>query len=306
MGKTQAIILFGIIFLIFQTQAAAFEQHVIVLIPDTGTVLPKTNSEHEKDTDEQITWYRMFTNIPADYAGLFYSTFKVQRIPVLLTVGAATGLLMLADEPGWKYDHTLIKKYQSFGRLSDYSIKMGDGKYQFLTAGLFAVPGLIFHNETAIRTGSNIAEAIISTGLMVQLLKRITGRESPSAATVNGGDWDPFPSVKQYQQNQPAYYSFPSGHLSTATAILTVIANNYPDEKWIKPAGYPLLGLLGVSLVSKGMHWYSDLPLAYFLGYSFGNIIAPERKAQDQRKSSLLVAPSINYDGAQLGVIYNF
>jgi hypothetical protein len=205
-------------------------------------------------------------------------------------------------------NNSLVKKYQSVSKLTDLSVKMGDGKYQFLSAALFAVPGLVFRDETAIRTGSNIVEAVISSGLFVQLLKRASGRQSPSASTENGGDWDPFPSIKQYQKNQPAFYSFPSGHLTTTTAIFTVIANNYPDEKWIKPVSYPLLGLLGFSLVGKGMHWYSDLPLAYFLGYSFGNIIAPERNDQnlENKKSSLQIVPSADLYGAQIGLVYSF
>jgi hypothetical protein len=250
----------------------------------------------------------MFADIPSDYTNFFYNSFQVREIPTLVTFGAVTGGLILVDQPGWKFNNSLVKKYQFIGKLTDLSVKMGDGKYQFLSAALFAVPGLVFRDETAIRTGSNIVEAVISSGLFVQLLKRATGRQSPSASTENGGDWDPFPSIKQYQKNQPAFYSFPSGHLTTTTAIFTVIANNYPDEKWIKPVSYPLLGLLGFSLVGKGMHWYSDLPFAYFLGYSFGNIIATERNTQNQEneKTSLRVVPSANLYGAQIGLVYNF
>ena len=57
-------------------------------------------------------------------------------------------------------------------------------------------------------------------------------------------------------------------------ATLTVLAENYPQERWIKPVGYTLVGALGVGLVAKGMHWYSDLPMGVAIGYLFGRIAA--------------------------------
>ncbi len=118
------------------------------------------------------------------------------------------------------------------------------------------------------------------------------------------------PSIKEYQKNQPKYYSFPSGHLSTATAVVTVIANNYPDIKWIKPLGYSLLGILGFSLVNEGMHWYSDFPLAFLLGYSLGNIIAPVHnsvdKSPEQSKTHLTLSPSYNDNKIFLNAVFSF
>ena len=80
---------------------------------------------------------------------------------------------MMADESGWKNTNLLYNKFSPFHKISDITVNMGDGRYQFLTAALFAIPGIVFHDETAFRTGSNIAEAIISTGLLVQVLKEL-------------------------------------------------------------------------------------------------------------------------------------
>ncbi len=291
-----------------QFQTVLLSQQINTTYPDTVKKVLQYNSADLNYKSGSTKWYGMFTNIPTDYLSFIRQSFTVKKIPTLLTIGALTGSLMLVDQQGWKTENSMIKKSLIDHKIANFAVNMGDGRYQFLTAAAFAIPGLIFHDQRAIKTGSNIVEAILSTGLFVQALKRITGRQSPAASTENGGDWDPFPSIRQYQKNQPAFYSFPSGHLSTATAVLTVIANNYPEEKWIKPIGYPLLGLLSLSLVSKGMHWYSDLPLAFFLGYSFGNIIAPEKDSasQDNRKSSLKIFPSITFNGVQLGINYRF
>jgi membrane-associated phospholipid phosphatase len=259
-----------------------------------------------QDRSKKITWYSMFTDIPYDYYNFYKECKSEKEIPSLVTLAILTGSFMTVDQNGWNFQHKLITKYSVDQKISNFSVGFGNGEYQLLAGALFASTGLIFKDETAIRTGSNVVEAVVSTGLLVQLFKRITGRESPSAATQKGGDWDFVPSIKEYQKNQPAYYSFPSGHLATATAVLIVIANNYPNEKWIKPVGYPLLGALGFSLVSKGMHWYSDLPLAYYLGYSLGNIIAPERKDNEENNNKLAytIFPTISLKDVQIHLLF--
>jgi membrane-associated phospholipid phosphatase len=306
MGKYPILKLLYIVSIFIQMMSISFGQQYAKSIPDSSSIIVKLRPDSAENIERQVTWHQMFTNIPSDYIGLFHNSSGSKYILSLLSVGALTGTLLFFDNGGWNFNHSLMKKSPFVHKISDLSIKMGDGRNQFISAALFAIPGIILNDKTAIRTGSNIVESIISTGIFVQILKRITGRESPAASTEHGGDWDPFPSIKQYQKNQPSFYSFPSGHLATATAVITVIANNYPDQKWIRPVGYPLLGLLGFSLVSEGMHWYSDLPLAVLLGYTFGNIIAPERiiPSQDNEKSALSIVPSITLNGIQLGILY--
>lgn len=216
---------------------------------------------------------------------------------------------MSIDQSAWKFQHSLFTASAFDRKTSDLAIQMGNSKYQLCIAALFALNGSIFGDMRSLKTASNIVETTLSTGLFVQVLKRISGRESPAVSTQPSGDWEVLPSPRQYQKNQPRYYSFPSGHFSTATAIITVIENNYPDAKWFKPVGYSLLGVLGFSLVNEGMHWYSDLPLAYFIGYTFGNIIAP-RDGQSSEESilskHLLVTPSFNIKSIELNAIYSF
>ena len=271
-------------------------------------VLPEESINQKNE--EQITWHQMFTHLPSDYISFFRNSFNLKEIPSFLTVGTLTGTFMLIDQQGWKYNNLLFNKSSTVHNISNIMVNFGDGRYQLAAAALFAVSGIALHDKVALKTASNITEAVISTGLLVQILKRMTGRQSPSASTENGGDWDPFPSIKQYQKNQPAFYSFPSGHLSTATAVVTVIANNYPDLKWIKPIGYSILGMLSFSLVNESMHWYSDFPLALLLGYTFGNIIAPVRNTKNQSinssNSHFTISPSYINKKISLSAIYNF
>lgn len=259
----------------------------------------------------EVTWYQMFSDIPKDEYNFAAENISQDKIPTYFSIALLTGALISFDHNSWENTRNITGRSPFLKKFSDYTVMLGNGGIHFIFSGMFAVYGLFGHDETAIKTASNITEAVLATGLFVQLLKRLTGRESPAAATSKTGVWDLFPSITEYQGDQAKFYSFPSGHLATATATLTVIANNYPDEKWIKPVGYSILGLLGLSLVSKGMHWYSDLPLAFLIGNSMGNIISPVpdkngRLTSKNVKGHLALFPSIGKNTAGLNMVYSF
>lgn len=269
------------------------------------------NELNDYSRDGNVSWYQMFTNVPMDYYHFFENNFSKDEVPDYINLAILTGSLMTFDQTSWKFQSSLYKRSSFDQNTSNLAIQLGNSTIQLIISASFASEGIIFHNERSLKTASNIIESVLTTGLFVQMLKRITGRESPAVASESGGEWVPMPSFKHYQKNQPKYYSFPSGHLSTATAIMTVIANNYPDAKWLKPVSYSLLGVLGFSLVSKGMHWYSDLPLAYFIGYSFGNIISPAqniyaRDIESTPGKHFLITPFVNINGVALNATYSF
>ncbi len=310
MSKSSFVLLFLLLFQLTNYSSAFCQDNYLTNNDSLYLSSPKGNVSG-LSFNKKVTWYQMITNIPSDYSKFFTQAANVKMIPSYLGIAALTGSLMTIDQKTWSFQRRLYLRSPLDHKTSSFVVNFGNGTYQFLGAALFAGTGLIFNNERALRTGSNIAEAVLTTGIFVQVLKRIAGRESPIASSETGGDWKLVPSIKQYQKNQPKYYSFPSGHLSTATAILTVIANNYPDEKWIRPVSYPLLAVLGFSLVNKGMHWYSDLPLAYFLGYTFGNIAAPIRSStpsisDSEDKPKLTIFPSVGLNDLNFNILYNF
>ena len=258
----------------------------------------------------QLTWYQMITEVPKDEYSFFRNTFSASDIPTVGGIAVLTGTLMRFDKSGWVYDKNLYHSSSLFRNTSDVSVYIGNGQFHFILSALFATYGIIDQNQTALKTASNIVEAELSAGLLVQILKRVTGRESPGGSDKSLGDWKFFPSIKEYQKDQPKYYSFPSGHLAATTAVLTVIANDYPQFTWFRPVSYCALGILGISLVSHGMHWYSDLPLGFFIGYSIGNIVAPEIKLSksknDSNSSKILLAPALGNNNIGINLAYIF
>jgi hypothetical protein len=92
-------------------------------------------------------------------------------------------------------------------------------------------------------------------------------------------------------------------------AAVTVVSENYPEVLWIRPVGYALVGLVGISLVNRGYHWYSDLPLGITIGYAFGMIAShPERDdvSAASNSPSLVITPAIHSSGGGIQVSLAF
>ena len=170
---------------------------------------------------------------------------------------------------------------------------LGDGWTHMSVATSFWVYGLVKEDNRAAQTASQLGTAILSSGLMIQTLKRLTGRQSPYVATKERGEWHLFPSYGRYQNFVPNYDAFPTGHLATAMATVTVIAENYPEKKFVRPLGYGLMGLLSYAMLNNGVHWASDYPLGIALGYSMAKIAV--------RNGRTLVAPKAGLPGPGTG-----
>ncbi|ADY51073.1 phosphoesterase PA-phosphatase related protein [Pseudopedobacter saltans DSM 12145] len=164
---------------------------------------------------------------------------------------------------------------------------LGNGTTVILIGGGLATYGLINDDYRSLSTSLQLMESLVVTGLFVQPLKRITGRESPFVTEAEGREyshWTFAPSFKQYGRNTSRYDAMPSGHLTTAMSALVVIAENYPEKNWIKPVGYGLLGLLSFEMMQSKVHWASDYPIALLLGYITGKNIANQRIIREENR----------------------
>lgn len=256
-------------------------------------------------------WYDMITRIPGDWLEYSEETFQVKNIPWIVGMAGVTTGLVVVDRQWWWTEKKWYDESPTFHRFSDWMVFTGDGRFQFGIVGAFAAYGLAFNDVRSLRTASETTEAILACGGVVQLLKHMTGRESPYVSTERTGAWRFFPNQIQYSKHVPHYDAFPSGHLATAMTTLMVIADNYPEITWLKPVGYVALGAISSSLVGYGIHWWSDFPLALALGYSFGEIASHPVGVSFAKKSSgveasLSLGPVAYRDGAGLGLALSF
>jgi membrane-associated phospholipid phosphatase len=256
-------------------------------------------------------WHEAITNLPGDWVSAGELAVAPASLPALAGVAALTGALLFTDRETNRFSIHLTGSSPFVRGASDAVVHAGDGAIHLGVAAAFGAYGFLADDSRALRTASQTVEALLATGITVQVLKRVSGRESPATASTDRGRWRPFPNLKLYQKNQPKYYAFPSGHMATTVATLTVIAENYPEQRWIRPVGYTLLAGLGVSLVNVGYHWYSDLPLGAAVGYAFGMLAsrkgdASPDAARPESAVSIMVLPSLQQDGAGVTLALRF
>lgn len=259
----------------------------------------------------QLKWYDMFVRIPGDWARYSEETIRADNIPAILGMAALTAGLIATDYETWQVEKRWYENSPPFRTVSDMFVFTGDGKFQFGIVGLFAAYGFALDDTRALRTASQTTEAILACGAVVQLLKHITGRESPYVSTERTGAWRFFPNQLDYIRHVPNYDAFPSGHIATAMTTLIVISENYPELKWLRPAGFVALGIISSSLVATGIHWWSDIPLGLALGYSFGELASSSAglkiaKSRSGSEFGLSMSPVILTGGAGIGITLSF
>lgn len=272
-------------------------------IPDSVSTLRTTDPEN-------VQWYTMIANIPRDWERWYDFSFRKERVNDWLLVGGLTLATYLTDDitytPASKFYHSST----SAKNISDFCANMGEGTTQFALAGSLGAYGLVFNDQKALRTGSEIVQAVLTSGAVVQLLKHITGRESPFVRTTPFGVWKILPNQIDYHRRVPQFDAFPSGHICTSIATVIVVAENYPDVTWIRPVGYTFTTLVGLGMLSNGIHWASDYPLGLFIGYYFGMLAAhpegvPVMDSGDS-KLNVYVMPNITPIGTGLSLTMRF
>lgn len=231
-------------------------------------------------------------NIPDDLYQIAKSPFEKRNFKGLLITAAATAALI-------PFDQKLLNGVRSVSQTihlnpqTDYKVllkagttklfmvprntnsllyQLGQGGTSMILAGGMWIFGKFSNDYRALQTASDMAEAFATMGVTTQVLKRITGRQSPFMIDEPGGDWYPFPSFRHFQMNTSNFDAFPSGHLATLMSTITILSLNYPEKKWIKPVGYSIMGMAAWAMMNTEVHWAGDYPLAIALGYLSGRI----------------------------------
>jgi hypothetical protein len=266
--------------------------------------------------------WRTLGSVPSDWGLFVKASFKKENLPWLAAIGASTLILIKYDQKIYDNTKRLGKKlnissedktktylkiggipiFRGPGDLGSAMYFIGDGWIPLGLFGYFETTGLLKDDWRASQTGHQLAEGLLAAGFTTQVIKRVTGRETPRAATAPGGVWRMFPSFKNFQSHRTRYDAVPSGHMATGMMTITVIAANYPDNRYVKPVGYSMLGLLGFQMINNGVHWASDYPLGLAVGYGIGRAIAAAGRtaARNTRpaETSLSYAPYLSPEGA--------
>lgn len=273
-------------------------------------------------TYSKPAFWRTIGSAPSDMGRFAAESLKKENLPWLAAIGASTLLLIEYDQKLYKSagrtgkalnissedrTKTYIKLggvplLRGPGDLGSALYFIGDGWVNIGLFGYFKARGWSKDDWRASQTGNQLAEGLIATGLVTEVLKNITGRETPSSATAYGGVWRMFPGPKEYIAHRTRYDAFPSGHLATGVMTVTIIAENYPENSYVKPIGYTLLAGLCFQMMNNGVHWASDYPLGIAIGYGLGKTISARGRGAAKRSGhyppTVSFAPYLSPEGA--------
>lgn len=242
--------------------------------------------------------FGFITNVPNNLWQIAKAPFKKQNLGSLAIVVGATALFLWKDhelmehigETSQKISLDPTTRYKPVLRIKDVVLlkapdninsalyQLGDGGTSLLLAGGLFIYGKSSNDYRAIQAASDVTETVITMALATKTIKWMAGRQEPLRAKNQKASWNPFPSMKDFLNDKSNYDAFCSGHVATLTATVTVLSENFPEKKWIKPVGYSLVGLMAFALSNTQVHWVGDYPLAFALGYLSGKVTAARHK----------------------------
>ncbi len=189
-------------------------------------------------------------------------------------ISAGTILLMQADQP---IRENVLKDrsyYKSFpieaGRI------WGEGYPTAILAGAFGLHGIIANDASTKKIGFEIVQSAIYAGAITTLLKVVVGKARPFT---NKGD----ATYKPFSILDDDFHSLPSGHVTLAFSLSTVLARNTKSDL-LKIIAYIPAVLTAVSRVYQDNHWSSDVFLSAAIGYFVGDWVV---NLHEEKKSSI-------------------
>jgi len=203
--------------------------------------------------------------------------FKAKQWPITGTVVGITAGLVIIDNDIDDWATVQKDKHNWVNLASPVVTEFGSNAGIFSMTG-FGLLSAAFKNEKGVQTSLLASQAIITSGVWVQLIKHIACRERPFSAYINsrqeGGHWyKPFTQYDQdYIPKKPgsSFDSFPSGHTATAFSIATVFAMQYKDKPAVPIISYSAATLVGISRLTEHKHWASDVFAGALVGYLCG------------------------------------
>lgn len=192
-------------------------------------------------------------------------------------ISAGTILTMQADQP----IRDAVLRDQSFNGTVPEQIGRvwGRGYATIFFAGAFGLHGLIADDQSTKKIGFEIVQATLYSGAITQFLKITVGRARPYT-NEGSGNYHPF------SFGNDDYRSFPSGDVTLAFSLSTVLSKNSKSD-FLKIISYFPAVLTMASRINRDMHWLSDTFLAAAIGYYVGDWVT---NLHDEKESPVKIS----------------
>jgi len=309
--------------------ALVFSQQKDTLIKkldSTSKVQSDTSKNGHNDVKQEnynevtkMTAHTYFVLLESDIKQQVSAPFHIKQkdYPKIAAFGFIAGGLMWADESINHFAVNLRNNNSTVVNVSKYTTRFG-GQYEVATLLALGSYGFIFQNEKIKTTTLLATQAYLSSALIFESMKFLTGRQRPNYYDPKTGENDPtfhgpfYQFKKTSSGTKPptsAYTSFPSGHTCVAFAAATVYAMEYHDRPLIPIISYSAASLIGLSRITENKHWASDVFVGAVLGYLCGRQVVNNyyRYAKLQKQKQTLSFNMDYLNGKLLpGFVYRF
>ena len=198
-----------------------------------------------------------------------------------LGIGAVLAPASLFDERLGTYliDRERPWQQELLSKLNPY----GGPRGMRLSAGVFAVT-LLTDNVKLQDAAFTSFQSVVYSGALMYALKAVVGRSRPEALA-GAHHFAPFSDDN---------LSFPSGHTSTAFALVTPWVQYYGGPTVVL---YGLAAGVGVARITRGKHWFTDVVAGGLLGYGVGRSLSRIHLGEGRAAT---ITPDLRLDGARL------
>ncbi len=254
--------------------AAQFRTNLRVLAPGRNELIEKNLSLSENQRPDLLLFGNIGNNV--------LNSFKGNNLYLHLA-GIASTVLIVTTNTDY-HVHKFFYDKPEYGDAAMPIIRAGMF-IPFVTGGSLYAYGKLGKDDRAVAASFAVLQSSLVAFLYNSLLKAVTGRPNP--------DWQHHTDMKELSKTfrfgfmrGGIYWGWPSGHTSSAMAVVSALTSFYSEKTWLKIAGYSVVAYMmyGVSSLHRGgMHWFSDAVAAAFMSYAIGSTIG--KYYRDQFKS---------------------
>lgn len=204
-----------------------------------------------------------------DFVNISKNTVQISKkdVPLLIGTIGITTILFIND--GYITERFQSYKNPTFSKTLDYSQYFGVGWYTGGFGLLNIMLGEALGNKQITAFGIYTIEGLVISGIFVTVIKGMVGRARPYVDQ-NPYDFHPFTL-------QPKYFSFYSGHTTTAFSFASIMAH-YFNNVYLSSLAYTLASLTGLQRIYFNKHWSSDVFIGALAGVLIGRQVVKLNK----------------------------
>jgi len=240
--------------------------------------------------------------VGGDFLSVATSPLRMSRndgLQLLAFTAITTGFVFRVDSPideefGIEVDNSYLLPARGLARIGEVYNNISPKRFSTVLTIAMLSGGIAFKDKKLLETSRLMFESLLISQWITTWSKDLFGRSRPY--TGKGPHHFELFSASGAQ----GLRSMPSGHTSSAFAMMTVIAKRY-NRWWVKIPAYTFAVSVACQRMNTRSHWASDVIVGAGIGYWVGSTLA---NRHSDKPKSFSVSPYLH--GNRIGLSMNF